>query len=189
MAVSGDSGRLITDQVIILPVYGKLTGAAKSVESKQKQPFVLALWLWGRSFPGVVTDATNEKERKVLIYEFPSLKLVKTVPIAPGMTKLNRLWSFSDCNKIHHYRPSKMDQFVFGTGTLLTPLLKLLLFRLKANPHSDVIRDLQLSTDRSYFITASRDNTAKIIDTATLAVLKTFKTERPVNSASISPWA
>ena len=37
------------------------------------------------------------------------------------------------------------------------------------------------------FITASKDNFAKLFDVESLQVLKTYKTDRPVNSASISP--
>ena len=36
-------------------------------------------------------------------------------------------------------------------------------------------------------ITSSKDNTAKLLDVKTLNVLKTYETDRPVNSASISP--
>jgi len=52
--------------------------------------------------------------------------------------------------------------------------------------HNDVITDLQLSTDRSYFITSSKDKTAKMHDTQTLDTLKTFATETPLNSAAIA---
>ena len=37
------------------------------------------------------------------------------------------------------------------------------------------------------FISASKDNCAKLYDAETLENLKTYKTDRPVNSASISP--
>jgi len=53
--------------------------------------------------------------------------------------------------------------------------------------HMESVTDLQLSKDRSYFITSSKDKTAKIHDTKTLDVLKTFATEGPLNSASITP--
>lgn len=53
--------------------------------------------------------------------------------------------------------------------------------------HSEVIRDLQWSRDRTYFITASRDCSAKIFDVEGLKAKKCYKTERPVNAASISP--
>ena len=53
--------------------------------------------------------------------------------------------------------------------------------------HAKTINDMQLSKDRSLFITASKDNTSKLFDADTLECLKTYKTERPVNSAAISP--
>lgn len=37
------------------------------------------------------------------------------------------------------------------------------------------------------FITASKDQTAKLFDTSSLELLKEYKTERPVNSAALSP--
>jgi translation initiation factor 3 subunit I len=53
--------------------------------------------------------------------------------------------------------------------------------------HMDVVTDLQLSADQSYFITSSKDKTARIHDTKTLTVLKTFQTETPLNSAALAP--
>lgn len=51
--------------------------------------------------------------------------------------------------------------------------------------HMDIVTDLQLSPDRSYFITSSKDKTARLHDTRTLGVLKTYSTETPLNSAAI----
>ena len=61
--------------------------------------------------------------------------------------------------------------------------------RLKSvKEHNGAIQDIQFSTaDKGYFITASKDCTSLIFDTKSLDVLKKFTTERPVNSASISP--
>ena len=74
--------------------------------------------------------------------------------------------------------------------------------------HMDTITDLQMSKDRTYFITSSKDKTARVSscvgswicdeeglmsiqsqmhDTRTLRVLKTFPTETPLNSAAIAP--
>lgn len=55
--------------------------------------------------------------------------------------------------------------------------------------HSGSIQDLQFAPvqDMGYFITASKDCTAMIYETATLKDMKTFTTSRPVNSACISP--
>jgi len=53
--------------------------------------------------------------------------------------------------------------------------------------HMDVVTDLQLSPDRIYFITSSKDKTARLHETKTLEVLKTYVTETPLNSAAIAP--
>ncbi|KAK2510098.1 hypothetical protein MC885_007322 [Smutsia gigantea] len=53
--------------------------------------------------------------------------------------------------------------------------------------HSRQINDIQLSRDMTMFVTASKDNTAKLFDSTTLDHQKTFRTERPVNSAALSP--
>ncbi|KAI9208879.1 WD40-repeat-containing domain protein [Polychytrium aggregatum] len=53
--------------------------------------------------------------------------------------------------------------------------------------HKATIQDIQFSKDKTFFITASRDHSCQIYDTATLKVLKQFVTERPCNAAAISP--
>ncbi|XP_031559740.1 eukaryotic translation initiation factor 3 subunit I-like [Actinia tenebrosa] len=53
--------------------------------------------------------------------------------------------------------------------------------------HSKAINDIQMYKDGTMFVTASKDTTAKLFDTNTLNHLKTYKTERPVNSAALSP--
>lgn len=53
--------------------------------------------------------------------------------------------------------------------------------------HDHLIKDLQLSKDRTMLITASKDTTSKLFDAKTFQFLKSYKTDRPVNSAAISP--
>ena len=48
---------------------------------------------------------------------------------------------------------------------------------------------MQWNKDGTMFITASKDHTAKLFDGENLMLLKTYKTERPVNSAALSPIA
>lgn len=52
--------------------------------------------------------------------------------------------------------------------------------------HSKEIRDIQYSKDKSMIITASTDKTAKLYDARTLECMKTYVSNRPLNSASIS---
>ncbi|KAG9319466.1 hypothetical protein KVV02_007029 [Mortierella alpina] len=53
--------------------------------------------------------------------------------------------------------------------------------------HEATLTDLQMSADRTYFITASKDKSAKIIESESLEVLKTYTTDTPLNSAAIMP--
>ena len=53
--------------------------------------------------------------------------------------------------------------------------------------HSDTVCDLQMSSDGSHLVTASKDKTAKLLDAQSLEVMKTYTTDYPVNTASLSP--
>lgn len=55
--------------------------------------------------------------------------------------------------------------------------------------HEDgmVVSDLQWSSDRTYFITSSKDKSAKLHDVESMEVLKTYVTDTPLNSAAITP--
>lgn len=53
--------------------------------------------------------------------------------------------------------------------------------------HEKQVQDMQLSLDGTHVVTASTDRTAKLVDVQTLETLKTFNTERPANSAAVSP--
>ncbi|KAG7670746.1 hypothetical protein Ndes2526B_g01501 [Nannochloris sp. 'desiccata'] len=53
--------------------------------------------------------------------------------------------------------------------------------------HEKTIQDMQMSADGTHFVTASVDRCAKLVDTQSLEVLKTYPSQVPVNSAAISP--
>jgi translation initiation factor 3 subunit I len=53
--------------------------------------------------------------------------------------------------------------------------------------HGGRINRLRFNKDKTLFVTASRDTTSKLVDPVTLEVIKTYKTDRPVNDACISP--
>lgn len=188
LAVNDDSTRLISGS-------GDNTARVWSVESGKEiaridtETAVRAVALsQGDRYLALVTDATMGKTAKVLIYDFPALKLLRTIDCGGDGKIKPTVVAFTDCNEFvltgHNDGKVCLWDWNAASTTAETPIVTPLK---QSNPHVDVIRDLQMSSDRSYFLTASRDNTAKIIDTTTLATLKTFKTERPVNSASISP--
>jgi translation initiation factor 3 subunit I len=53
--------------------------------------------------------------------------------------------------------------------------------------HSKQVQHLAMSDDKSHFISASLDKTAKVFDSETLECLKTYSADRPVNAAILSP--
>jgi len=53
--------------------------------------------------------------------------------------------------------------------------------------HSKPVMQLSFSKDGHFFISASKDGTAKLFDAKTFKLLKSYHVGRPVNSASISP--
>lgn len=57
----------------------------------------------------------------------------------------------------------------------------------KCKPHNKTITSLQKDKRSSFVISASKDCTSKLFDIETLKELKMYKTEKPVNSAAISP--
>merc|ERR1712098_224958 len=56
-----------------------------------------------------------------------------------------------------------------------------------SSDHGKTITDMQTSKDGSMLITASKDCTSMLFDADELTPLKKYVTERPVNSASLSP--
>lgn len=185
MAVSGDSEKLVTGSGDNTARVWAVNGG-KEIGKIETETAVRAVALsHGDKFLAIVTDATMKKSAKVLVYEFPSLRLVKTVDCSDDDKIKPTVLAFSDCNEFivtgHQDGSLSLWDWSSSDNLVITVPVK------RDTPHSDVIRDLQLSADRSYFITASRDNTSKIIDLLSLATLKTFKTERPVNSAACSP--
>lgn len=53
--------------------------------------------------------------------------------------------------------------------------------------HQGAITDLQMSNDKSFFVTSSKDQSAKLFDAETFQEMKVYKSDRPLNSAAISP--
>lgn len=56
-----------------------------------------------------------------------------------------------------------------------------------STPFKKVITDIQTSSDRSYFIASSKDQTAKVFDVDSWKLLKEYESESPVNAALITP--
>jgi len=53
--------------------------------------------------------------------------------------------------------------------------------------HSKAVMQISYNKNKTMFVSASRDGTAKLFDAKTFKCMKTYSTGRPINSASISP--
>ena len=57
----------------------------------------------------------------------------------------------------------------------------------RCKPHDDRINRISFNRDKSLMITASKDCTSHLMDPNSFEIIKTYKTDRPVNGAVISP--
>jgi len=87
------------------------------------------------------------------------------------------LWGPLDETIISGHENGEICQWDVQTGKLMSQVCE----------HKGAINDMQTSWDGTMFVTASKDNTARLFDIDTLETMKCYKTERPINSAAISP--
>ncbi|RDL37857.1 Eukaryotic translation initiation factor 3 subunit I [Venustampulla echinocandica] len=86
-------------------------------------------------------------------------------------------WSYLSKYIIAGHEDGSISQYDAKTGEQLD----------NVQVHEGLITDLQWAPDRTYFITASKDKTAKLVNARDLEVMKTYVTDTPLNSASITP--
>ena len=86
-------------------------------------------------------------------------------------------WTIADQYIIAGFDSGNVVKFDVSTGKEVQ--------RIKC--HSDRVNRVNFNREKSMLITASRDCSSKLIDPLTLEVVKSYKTERPVNGAAISP--
>ncbi|KAL1979858.1 hypothetical protein VTN96DRAFT_5038 [Rasamsonia emersonii] len=87
-------------------------------------------------------------------------------------------WSYLGKYIIAGHEDGSVSQYDAKTGEQLQ--------NVQAHEFDYQINDIQFSADRTYFITASRDKTAKILSSRNLAVLKTYTADTPLNTAAIT---
>jgi len=88
-------------------------------------------------------------------------------------------WSYLSKYIIAGHEDGTVSQYDAKTGEQLD--------NVQAHEPDTLITDLQWAPDRTYFLTASKDKTAKIINARDLEVMKTYVADTPLNSASITP--
>ncbi|EEH38621.1 eukaryotic translation initiation factor 3 39 kDa subunit [Paracoccidioides lutzii Pb01] len=87
-------------------------------------------------------------------------------------------WSFLSKYIIAGHEDGSVSQYDAKTGEQLE--------NVQAHEFDYQINDIQFSPDRTYFITASKDKSAKIISARNLAILKTYVADTPLNTAALT---
>ncbi|MCJ1362883.1 translation initiation factor eIF3 subunit [Acarospora aff. strigata] len=88
-------------------------------------------------------------------------------------------WSYMSKYIIAGHEDGTVSQYDAKTGEQLDST--------QAHEPDLQVTDLQWSSDRTYFITASKDKTAKIIAARNLEILKSYSADTPLNTAAITP--
>lgn len=88
-------------------------------------------------------------------------------------------WSYLGKYIIAGHEDGSVSQYDAKTGDQLE--------NIQAHEFDHQINDIQFSADRTYFITASKDKTAKLMSCRNLAILKTYVADTPINSATLTP--
>jgi len=87
-------------------------------------------------------------------------------------------WSYLNKFIITGHDDGTVSQYDGKTGELIQDT--------QAHEPNMQITDIQMAPDRTYFLTASKDKSAKLIETNTLRTLKTYQTDTPLNSAALT---
>lgn len=140
----------------------------------------------GFSFSGnnimTSTDRTMGKSCEIQFYDIrDGSQLQNNEPYqrlsSPDSKVTSAVWSNLDKELISGHDNGALCLWDLKTGDILQ----------EVEEHRKGVNDIQLNRTGQLFVTASKDTTAKLFNATTLQYLKTYKTDRPVNSASISP--
>ncbi|GMM52051.1 translation initiation factor eIF3 subunit I [Starmerella bacillaris] len=133
----------------------------------------------------LVQDTKMNQPSAIVIYDIdmhdlenPVLKQNKVI-YPKGSPYVKAVWTYDGKRIIAAHQDGSVSRTCVETGEC----------ELSAKVHNDNIVDLQMSQDRSYFITASRDETAVLlpVDGDFQTMKKKFQGDTGLNSAAISP--
>ena len=115
--------------------------------------------------PDPEAEQTNEHSLRIVAGDLPRITVA-------GFSYLSKYI-------ISGHEDGSVSQWDAKTGEMLQNVFS----------HDDgmLVSDLQWSADRTYFLTSSKDKTAKLHDADKLEVMKTYVADTPLNSAAITP--
>ena len=132
----------------------------------------------------LATDIRQDRENKILLYDSRDRdQIVKnkpwqTIPMPKGSSKLTvTLWGPQSQILVTGHENGNLALFDPKSGDRVTV----------ADEHEEKVNDLQPGRGGLLLISSSKDQSARLFDPFSLELLKTYKADRPVNSAAICP--
>lgn len=132
-----------------------------------------------------ITDEVMGKTGKILVFEIdhtkneqsaePILKFENTD--GPSSRFTVATWGYGALTIVTGHADGKIAKYDAKTGAKLEG----------AKAHDLTVTDVQMDYDRTYFITSSKDKTAKLWDVDRLKNMKTYPSDSPLNAACITP--
>jgi len=132
-----------------------------------------------------VTDPFTKLASSIYVYKLDPDRPTKQNPLpmreivasTPSAKITQALWG--PLNKYIIYSSEDCSVYIHDpeTGELLHTI----------TDHEEPVNSITFSYDGTLFITASDDRSAKLYDSKTFKLLKTYETTKPVNAAAISP--
>eukprot|EP01041_Mallomonas_annulata_P003472 gene3472-6913_t len=161
-------------------------------------PVRVVAWGEGTKVFATISDPFHSRDQGVIsIFEFPSedvlmeacapvggsadpapLHTAKLEILVDEINKATSLgWTIGDQHIIAGFEDGHVIKYDVKTGKEIQ----------RVKMHTDRVNRLNFNKDKTLFITGSKDTTAHLVDPVTLTILKTYRTDRPVNAAVISP--
>lgn len=145
--------------------------AVKRVQFSQDDRLVLLVTEQRMGFPGTVTVYKVDPLASTQASEPESV-------IEPEGSKATVAgWGLSSKTVVTGHEDGSVCLYDWNSGERLH----------RVRVQTELITDMQFSSDRSYFITSSKDKSAVLYETSTLKPLKIYKCDTPLNSAAITP--
>ncbi|KAJ3324234.1 Eukaryotic translation initiation factor 3 subunit I [Boothiomyces sp. JEL0866] len=187
--ISRDSTRLLTGSADNSMILWNVNGGEQLFKWDTQTAVRAVSFASGDKLALFVTDATMGQKSTIHIVEIaedsskrkPQLTVetskILNKFVIKGSKATRALWGKLNKTIITGHEDGTVCVFDAQTGEVLKSVKE----------HSGPITDIQFGTTQDYFITSSKDHCAIIFEADTLSIYKKFETERPVNSAAISP--
>ncbi|KAI8049659.1 eukaryotic translation initiation factor 3 subunit I [Syncephalis plumigaleata] len=138
--------------------------AVKRVQFSEDDRYVLMVTERRMGHPGTITVMGIDSESETQSSE-PVINIIPDGPKA-----MVGVWSYLNQYIISGHENGSIRQYDWKTGECI-----------------NTVAAHEGSSDRTYFITSSKDKTARLIDATTLETIKVYSTDTPLNSAAITP--